>query len=519
MAEKKRIISIKTGLNPDEKQQAVLSDIFRVFNSYKHSFFMESLRNIDLKEKDFRHQDGRLDRRWSRSAEEDVNGMKDSIQSNRKNDIEYLKGKLNQTEKEIKIAKEKHDNALKNKEVFSLKLPKLLSSLQYLHRRKIRLENKIKRLHYDYHNKKFYICFGSKRLFKQQFEENISHIEWKNSWTDSRYNSFRLTGAKHETCGNANAQLHYVSSNCYDLKIRIPSCLEETYGKYITLNNISFYEKGRKKDLSSRELMQYIILNNNNKSSLDRRPLTINVSKIKEKYRLTVQFTPVEVEIKTSHLNGVVGIDMNADNFAVADIDSKGKILETKIFRFNLKNKSTGQRENIIFHAMNKVVDFALSKGKDLVYEDLNFTEKKQQLYKSDDKKYNAMLSSFAYTKMKEQLLSRCFKMGVKAHKINPAYTSLLGRLIHSRRYGLSVHEAAAYTIARKYYQIKEWVKSFITLNHHGKTFMFTIPEQILKSDGDLQLAKLQRWVKTLYKSQSKWKVYERTSNLNPSTG
>jgi hypothetical protein len=109
--------------------------------------------------------------------------------------------------------------------------------------------------------------------------------------------------------------------------------------------------------------------------------------------------------------------------------------------------------------------------------------------------------------------------MGVKAHKINPAYTSLLGKLLHSKRYGLSVHEAAAYTIARKYYQIKEWVKSFITLNHHGKTFMFTILEQILKSDGDLQLAKLQRWVKTLYKSQSKWKVYERTSSLNPSTG
>ena len=129
--------------------------------------------------------------------------------------------------------------------------------------------------------------------------------------------------------------------------------------------------------------MQYIILNNNNKNSLDRRPLTINVSKIKGKYRLTVQFTPDDVEIKTSNLNGVVGIDMNADNFAVADIDCKGKILETKIFRFNLKNKSTGQRENIIFHAMNKVVDFALSKGKDLVYEDLNFTEKKKELYNS----------------------------------------------------------------------------------------------------------------------------------------
>ena len=57
--------------------------------------------------------------------------------------------------------------------------------------------------------------------------------------------------------------------------------------------------------------------------------------------------------------------------------------------------------------------------------------------------------------------------MGVKAHKINPAYTSLLGKLLHSKGYGLSVHEAAAYTIARKYYQIKEWQKSFdVSINY-----------------------------------------------------
>lgn len=35
MDEKKRIIRIRTGLNTYEKEQAVLSDIFRVFNAYK----------------------------------------------------------------------------------------------------------------------------------------------------------------------------------------------------------------------------------------------------------------------------------------------------------------------------------------------------------------------------------------------------------------------------------------------------------------------------------------------------
>lgn len=518
MSEKKRIISIMTGLDPEEKQQAVLSEIFHVFNAYKHRFFMEGLRNESLTGKEFFHSDGRLDRRWSRSAEEDVKGMKESIQSNRGNYISNNKEKLKQTEKDIKIAREKYINALENKKAFSQKIPKLLSSLQYLHRKKTRLENAIKKLQHDYDNKKFHICFGGKSLFKQRFKDDVLHSEWKNTWSDARYNSFRLTGARHETCGNGNAQLHYISPNNYSLKIRIPNCLEEKYGKHITLENISFYSKGRKKDISNKEMMQYIIIANNfnDKNSPERKPLTINVSKIKGKYRLTVQFTPDNVKIKTSSLNGVVGIDMNTDNFSVADIDEKGKIIETKIFRFDLRHKSSGQRENLIFDAMNKVVDFALNKKKDLVYEDLDFKNKKQQIQSGKDTEYNAMISSFTYSKMKEQLLSRCFKMGVKAHKINPAYTSLLGKLLHSKKYGLSSHEAAAYTIARKFYSIRELVKSFITMNYHGKTFMFVIPEQILQSEGYSQLAKMQRWYKNLFKSQNKWKVYS-PSHLNPS--
>ena len=253
--------------------------------------------------------------------------------------------------------------------------------------------------------------------------------------------------------------------------------------------------------------MQNVILANNDKSSTGHQPLTISVSKIKGKYRLTVQCTPEKVNVVTTDTKGVVGMDMNADNISVADIDRNGKIQETKIFRFNLNGKSTGQRENIIIETINKAVDFAQSKGKDLIYEDLDFSQKKQQLYKSENKDYNRMLSSFSYLKMKTQLLSRAYKCGVRISKVNPAYTSLTGRLLHSKRYGLSVHEAAAYTIARKYYEIKEIIKKLITLNVKGKTFMFTVPEKILKAESRSQYSLLQKWFKSLWLSQSTWEL------------
>lgn len=508
MTEKKRIISIMTGLDPDKKQQDILSEIFRVVNNYKHRFFKQSLVNPSLTEKDFRHEDNRLDRRWSRSVEEDVVGMKDSIQSNRKNYLADKKDRLVSLNKTIQKISHKYYNALTFPENFSQQLPGLLKTLRFHYRKKALLEQSIRKLNYDLQNHRFSICFGSKKLFSKQFNPCVTHSDWQRQWQESRYHSFRLTGAKDETCGNANAQLHFVKNNCYSLKLRIPLVLEKQYGKYLAIDNIHFPEK-------TQSFMQNIILANNDKSSTARQPLTISVSKIKGKYRLTIQCTPEKVDVVTTDTFGVVGMDMNADNITVADIDRNGKIQETKIFRFNLNGKSTGQRENIIIEAINKAVDFAQSKGKDLIYEDLDFSQKKQQLYKSENKDYNRMLSSFSYLKMKTQLLSRAYKCGVRISKVNPAYTSLTGRLLHSKRYGLSVHEAAAYAIARKYYEIKEIIKKIITLNVKGKTFMFTVPEKILKSESRSQYRLLQKWFKNLWLSQSTWKLC--SSHVNPS--
>lgn len=507
MKEKKRIISIMTGLHPEEDQQVILAGIFSVVNSYKHGFFKQSLLNPSLTEKAFRHEDNRLDRRWSRSVEEDVVGMKDSIQSNRKNYLADKKDRLESLNKTIEKISKKYHNALKSPEKFSQQLPGLLKTLRFYYRKKALLEKGIKKLEQDLENERFSICFGSKKLFSKQFNPCITHSDWRRQWQESRHHSFRLTGAKDETCGNGNAQLHFVKNNCYSLKLRIPSALEKQYGKYLVIDNIHFPEK-------TKSFMQNIILANNDKSSSCRQPLTISVSKIKGKYRLTVQCTPEKVEIATTDTFGVVGMDMNADNLSVADIDKNGKILETRIYRFNLNVKSTGQRENIIIDAMNKAVDFAHSKGKDLIYEDLDFSQKKQQLYKSENKVYNHMLSSFSYLKMKTQLLSRSYKCGVRISKVNPAYTSLTGRLLHSKRYGLSVHEAAAYAIARKYYEIKEIIKKIITLNVKGKTFMFTVPEKILKADSRSQYPLLQKWFKNLWLSQSTWQLHR--SQVNP---
>ena len=60
------------------------------------------------------------------------------------------------------------------------------------------------------------------------------------------------------------------------------------------------------------------------------------------------------------------------------------------------------------------------------------------------------MLSSFSYGKIKAYFVSRGYRQGVEIHQVNPAYSSVIGRVKFMERYGLTVHQAAALVLARR---------------------------------------------------------------------
>ena len=66
------------------------------------------------------------------------------------------------------------------------------------------------------------------------------------------------------------------------------------------------------------------------------------------------------------------------------------------------------------------------------------------------------MLSSLAYAAIKSGLQSRAFRCGIELFTVNPAYSSVIGRVKFARIYTISVHQAAALVIARRHYQLSE---------------------------------------------------------------
>jgi len=72
------------------------------------------------------------------------------------------------------------------------------------------------------------------------------------------------------------------------------------------------------------------------------------------------------------------------------------------------------------------------------------------------NKKANRMKSMFAYRKMIQAIESRANKMGVAVTEVNPAFTSVSGKLKYMRKFGISIHQAAAFTIGRRGLGYKE---------------------------------------------------------------
>ena len=66
---------------------------------------------------------------------------------------------------------------------------------------------------------------------------------------------------------------------------------------------------------------------------------------------------------------------------------------------------------------------------------------------KHDKRKGNHHMTLFAYQRIASSIENQSLKREIAFCKIDPAYTSQMGKFLFMRKYGISIHQAAAYTI------------------------------------------------------------------------
>ena len=168
---------------------------------------------------------------------------------------------------------------------------------------------------------------------------------------------------------------------------------------------------------------------------------------------LDIQYDNYQFEIR----GGVVGIDINTNHIALAQIDHHGNLIRSKVYSFSLEKKRSNQRKWIIEQVVKEVMDYCVKVNKPLIIEQLDFEKKKQEfkMYQKD-KRYHHMLSEFSYRQITEKIYSRAYKDGIGVEEVNPGYTSQIGKVKYAPMKGLSVHRCAAYVIARRGMGYKE---------------------------------------------------------------
>ena len=173
---------------------------------------------------------------------------------------------------------------------------------------------------------------------------------------------------------------------------------------------------------------------------------------------------------------GAIGVDLNADHLAVTETDSSGNWLRSWRVQLMTYGKTGHQSGALMGDAVANVVEHAVQAGKPVVIDRLDFKQKKAQL-EGESPKYARMLSSFSYGKVKAYFISRGHPNGVEVFQVNPAFSSVIGRVKFMERYGLTVHQAAALVLARRLLGCSERIlRRRICPVGNGVQVAFTVP-------------------------------------------
>ncbi len=276
------------------------------------------------------------------------------------------------------------------------------------------------------------LCFGSRKLFNAQhhFHENgfTSHADWRKAWTAKRSSQFFVLGSKDESSGCQGCVLTHLREDRFLARLRLNGSIRRVVSFEV---RFAHGAEHLVEALRSKQAISYRFLRD------------------AKGWRIFATTKAFEVPVQSRLATGCVGVDLNIGFVAVSQTDRFGNVVDAFNVPLSLAGTSLHQAETAIAECVKALVGYAAGVGKPLSIERLNFAKKKAQLsYASAGRQ--RMLSSFAYRAFEQSLLARSHDAGIEVQHVSPAYSSKIGRQKYARRYGLSVHLAAALVLARR---------------------------------------------------------------------
>jgi IS605 OrfB family transposase len=292
------------------------------------------------------------------------------------------------------------------------------------------------------------LVFGSRELFEQLKKMHLTgkkREKLRKKWEERRYYYLYSRGEKSKS-GNLNLRFVYLNGQWY-LRINLGS------GEYVWAKVIRDAKRSNDKWidftwklLEAERLGEWFAYN-------------VRLKVRNGKFYAQVSWEEKTVEPVITKAHGVMGIDINAYPFhlALAYVPTDGNL--EKFERIDLREmdgKTKNQREHIAWRIGRQVVERALESGKAVVVEDLQKVPKGRR---GDGlAKLRRKLHKWAYKSILEKIEVYARRLGVQLIKVNPAYTSIIGKLKYAPIYNIDKDIAGAYVIGRRGFGFEEEV-------------------------------------------------------------
>jgi len=264
------------------------------------------------------------------------------------------------------------------------------------------------------------VIFGGKKNWDSLIKGKISNAEWKSKRDNQIYARGDVTKK-----GNPNIRLLNKNGNFY-LRVTIGNRKFEEYNLFIP---VKF--KKRLFSLFGLGISYNIRL----------------LKKDEQHYRVIIDYEVENPEMVIDFSNGVIGADINPDKIAISNINNDGNLVKSfTVVNNRMFFASTNKRDYEIGCLVKQIIKFALENNKGIIFENLKFKKE----FENQGKRFNRIKSNFVWKKLLTLLERKCIENGIMYKKVNPAFTSVIGKLKYQQMYNLSIHESAAYVIARR---------------------------------------------------------------------
>ena len=315
-------------------------------------------------------------------------------------------------------------------------------------------------------NNKVKICFGSRKLLKQNPKINPDSIyktyeDWRKEWDLRRNNSVVSIGRKSKPNGNPELQWEPTSNilrvrltnaqaeiRMKELAVKTGLDIENRVGqkfskyrmqaRFIEIPNVDFighHGEARKKIIAAQGKL----------------PLTAKIV-IREggKFYLHISVARQDSNAFIPRDRGALGVDFNVKGVAWAVVNPDGNLKSKQhgFIEWKIQKQKSGTVDVEIGTVAKQLAEIAQLNNVSMAIENLDFADKKANLAKR--KEYNAMLSTLATKKFVAMMEKQCKDKAIGLYMINPRYSSVGG----FAKYGLllkgRLDESAAHWIGRQ---------------------------------------------------------------------